>query len=63
MTDEIVVQGNDAFCGGKVKIYYSRNASVSPLYLDFEREDGFKCSIALTHSAVRELLKLIANNI
>ena len=63
MTNEIVVQGNDAFCGGKVKIYYSRDACVSPLHLNFEREDGFKCSIALTHEAVRELLKLIANNI
>ena len=63
MTNEIVVRGNDAICGGKVKIHYSRNASVSPLHLDFERSDGFKCSMSLTHSAVRELLKLIVNNI
>ena len=60
---EIVVYGNDAVCGGKIEITYNRGASVSPLHLDFEREDGYKCSMSLNHSAVRELLKLIVNNI
>lgn len=61
--DEIVVYGNDSVCGGKVTVCYSRGASVSPLHLTFEREDGFSCSLSLSHSAVKELLKLIVNNI
>lgn len=62
-TNKIVVHGNDVLDGGEVTIEYNRYASVSPLHLDFKREDGFKCSISLTHGAVKELLKLVVNNL
>jgi len=60
---EIIVQGNDAYCGGAVSIVYNRDAGISPLHLDFTREDGYTCSISLTHEAVKELLKLIVDNL
>jgi len=63
MNTEITVYGNDVVCGGTIKITYSRNASVSPLHLDFIREDGHTASMSLNHNAVKELLKLIVNNL
>lgn len=59
----IKVRGNDAVDEGMVEVHYSRGAGVSPLHLEFTRRDGFKCSVALTHSAARELLVLLAKNV
>lgn len=61
--NEIIVQGNDAYCGGTISIVYARNATISPLHLDFTREDGYSCSMSLNHDAVKELLKLIVDNL
>ena len=63
MDNEINVYGNDSYCGGIVKITYTKYASVSPLHLDFAREDGHTASMSLNHNAVHELLKLIVNNL
>ena len=61
--DKIIVYGNDAVDMGTVTITYSKSAPVSPLHLDFKRDDGLECSISLTHRSVKELLKLIVNNL
>lgn len=58
----VSVDGNDAVESGTVKIEYYKDASVSPLHIAFTRDDGYECSIAITHSGVKELLKLIVNN-
>lgn len=60
---KIVGTGNDAVMGGKVDIVYSRGARVSPLHIDFTREDGFKCHVSLSHHTARELLVLLAKNV
>jgi hypothetical protein len=62
MNDKIIVHGNDVVDTGTIAIEYNKNAPVSPLHLDFIRKDGHRCSISLTHGAVKELLKLIVNN-
>jgi light-regulated signal transduction histidine kinase (bacteriophytochrome) len=59
----IKVWGNDAVAGGYIEISYNRSASVSPLHLDFTREDGLTVSMSLTHNSVKELLKLIVGNL
>lgn len=59
----IKVYGNDAVAGGYVTITYSPSARISPLHLDFKREDGLEASISLTHTSVKELLKLIVGNL
>lgn len=59
----IIVEGNDAVDTGYVTISYYKGSSVSPLHFDFKREDGFECSISLTHNAVKELLKLLVNEL
>lgn len=59
----IQVGGNDACESGYVEITYNKSASVSPLHFHFEREDGFCCDISLHHSSVKELLKLIVNEL
>ena len=37
MMSDITVQGNDAISAGTIEIVYNRNASISPLHLDFIR--------------------------
>lgn len=61
--DKIVVRGNDAVGSGAVFIEYHKDAQIAPLHLSFKREDGLECNICLHHDAVKELLKLIVNNI
>lgn len=63
MNNKIVVYGNDAVDMGVVTIEFNKDASVSPLHLDFKRDDGLECHISLTHKSVKELLKLIVNNL
>lgn len=63
MASEIKVNGNDAVDGGIVTICYNKLARVSPLHLDFVRKDGHTACISLDHHAVRQLLKLIVDNI
>lgn len=59
----IKVWGNDAVSGGYIEITYNKAACVSPLHLHFKRDDGLEVSMSLTHSSVKELLKLIVNNL
>lgn len=60
---QIKVKGNDAVDEGVVTISYNKNASISPLHLDFKREDGVEVSISLTHQSVKELLKLVVSEL
>lgn len=62
-TNKIVVYGNDAVSVGVVTIEFYKGAPVSPLHLDFKRDDGLECHISLTHGAVKELLKLVVSNL
>lgn len=60
--NRITVEGNDVIDHGYVEITYSKDAPISPLHLDFTRDDGYACSMSLTHHAVRQLIKLIINS-